>query len=77
VIESQGLRKQKASAVSYLKLKPLPSGNEQRSLNDTSSRKTPPNGGEERTAGGFCCNRLNPKARGCNADLVSAGSRPE
>ncbi|HUX95174.1 MAG TPA: hypothetical protein VMV47_05515 [Bacteroidales bacterium] len=48
---------------------PLPSGSEQKSLNDTSSRNHA--SAWERTAGRFCCNKLNPKAMGCVADLVS------
>jgi len=39
-IESQGLGRRNASARNHPKLKPLPSGSEQRSLNDTSSRKS-------------------------------------
>jgi hypothetical protein len=39
-IESQGLRVRRTSVPGYLKLLPFPPGNEQWSLNDTSSRKS-------------------------------------
>jgi hypothetical protein len=62
-IESQGYRIRRASAPGYLKLIQYPSGNKYQRLNDTSS----PNPGlpGERTAGRLCCNRQNPKAKGC------------
>jgi hypothetical protein len=39
-IESEGFRLRRASAPGYLELMPHPSGNEQQSLKDTSSRKS-------------------------------------
>src|SRR5664280_811667 len=62
-IESQGYRIRRASAPGYLKLMLNPSGNMYQRLNDTSSPN--PASAGERTAGRLCCNRQNPKARGC------------
>ncbi|MCU0454846.1 MAG: hypothetical protein MUE74_00970 [Bacteroidales bacterium] len=57
--------KQRASALSELKLVPDPPGNGHRSLKDTSSRKVPPKDGNKRTAGKTCHKKQDWNARGC------------